>query len=167
MSKKFAIRTVGAGALAAVATLAVVVLPSSIASAGKTKPPSVATCTGMLGQETSLILTGCTGSSKISPDGLGVTNLGASTAVVYWTNKKYTNFSFTETAVNTDACPTLGGDLPPAGEASETATVTGGNTKLTLESNSSDVCIYSISGFPVGDGDGVMETNLPGHSFIF
>jgi hypothetical protein len=159
--------------MAAVAAFAIVVLPGSIASAGSpktAKPPSVATCTGMLGQETSLILTGCSGSAKITAYGLGIPNIMVtpSTAVITWTDKKYTDLSFTETATAVDNCPTLGGGLAPLSEVTEVAMVTGGNTKLTTDVNhTSNVCVYAITGSNVGDGDGVLETNLPGSTFSF
>jgi hypothetical protein len=127
---------VGSAALAAA-------LPGALASAKGVKPPITVTCTGLIGNTSQQVESGCVGTakSKVTPYGVAVVNSGDTSGTVYWTDKTTTTITFTYGTV-TNTCPTYLG-VAASLEESETATVTGGNSKLTLETATpSDVCVY-------------------------
>jgi hypothetical protein len=155
MKKLMPVRFAVIAALVGSAALAAA-LPGTVASAKGVKPPITVTCTGLLGNTSSQLESGCVGTakSKVSSYGVAVVNSGDTTGTVYWTDKTTTTISFTYASV-TNTCPSYLGVAASLEEA-ETATVTGGNSKLTLETAPpSDVCVY-IGGdgtyLIVGDG---------------
>jgi hypothetical protein len=134
----------GAAALACAAAL-VVALPGATAVAKAPKPPVTATCSSLFGTESVQTLSGCVESSskaKITTDGVSVPNSGDTGATIYWTNNKTTTETFSYTAI-TDTCPTYLGDAATT-EVQETATITGGTTKLTTGqvAQTANVCVY-------------------------
>jgi hypothetical protein len=148
MHLKLPVRLVVAAAMAGSACLAVVA-PATIAGAKGVKPPVTATCTGLFGQATNQLQSGCTGSStkaKVTSYGVSVPNSGDTGATVYWTNKDTTVLTFTYTTV-TNTCGSYLG-YPASLEEQETATVTGGNSGLTtgVAQAGSPVCVYVDGG---------------------
>jgi hypothetical protein len=155
MRKLLAVRFVAAAALLGSVGLAVA-LPGAVASAGGPKPPVTVTCTGLIGNSTQQLQSGCVGTakSKVTAYGVDVPNSGDTGATIYWTNKDTTTITFTYASV-TNTCPTYLG-VAASIEEQETATVTGGTSKLTAETApSSKVCVYLGSDSTVlivGDG---------------
>ncbi|MGH9919588.1 MAG: hypothetical protein ACRD6W_12080 [Nitrososphaerales archaeon] len=148
MPKSLPVRLMLVAAVAGTASLAIL-LPSVTAAAHGPKPPVTATCTNLFGGATYSTLSGCSatsGAPKISSSGFSIVNGGDTGATIYWTDKKYTTESFTYGTVSPDTCPTLLGSSAFL-EETETATITGGNSKLTVGavSGSADVCIYEDS----------------------
>jgi hypothetical protein len=90
---------------------------------------------------------GCVGSSskaKVTPTASIVPDISNSTAVVYWTNGKTTDESFSYAAGGT--CPTYLG-VSASAAVTVTATETGGTAGLTTGQVTSAVnCLYSASG---------------------
>jgi hypothetical protein len=157
---KLPTRLIVAAALAGSAGLAVVA-PATIAGAKTVKPAVTATCTGLFGQESSQVQSGCTGSSskaKVTSYGVSVPNSGDTGATVYWTNKDTTVISFTYSSV-TDTCSSYLGYAATLEEA-EIATVTGGTSGLTTGKASapSDVCVYV-------DGSQILVVSAGSNSF--
>jgi hypothetical protein len=141
------VRIVAAAALVGSVGFAIA-MPGAVAGA-KTKPPITTTCSSLLGGEVNQLLSGCvaTGASKTTSDGVTVVASGDTSATIYWTNNKTTTESFIYNAyANASACPTYL-DYAATIEEAETATVTGGTTKLTenVASAPSNVCIYLAS----------------------
>ena len=136
-----------AAALAGSAALTVA-LPGAVAGAGAVKPPVTVTCSGLFGTSTQQLQTGCVGSakSKVTSYGVSVPNASDTGATVYWTNKDTTTITFTYSAGNISACSDYLG-LAPSDAETETATVTGGNAKLTTGiPYSSNACVYVYGG---------------------
>jgi hypothetical protein len=142
MRKMSIVRFAASAALLGSVGLAVA-LPSGVAGAG-VKPPATASCSLLLGDSTDQLLSGCaatSGSPKITPDGIVQTNATDTGATITWMNKKTTTESFTFSSV-TDTCATYGGATSTL-EEQETATITGGNAKLALQTEPpGNVCIY-------------------------
>ncbi len=134
------VSSVAAAALLGSVGLAVA-LPGAVA--GAAKGPVTATCSQLIGSSANQLLDGCSSASgaKITAQGVAIPNSGDTGATITWLNKKTTTESFTYTSV-TDTCATYGGAAPSL-EEQETATITGGNSKLSLQSEPpADVCIY-------------------------
>jgi hypothetical protein len=156
MHKLLPVRLVAAAALVGSVGFAIA-MPGAIAGAGGPKPPVTVTCTGLIGNSSNQVESGCVGTakSKVTPYGVTVVNGSDTGATVYWTNKDDTTLSFTYSGI-TNACPTYL-DQAASLEEQETATVTGGTSKLTLETAPpADVCIYigSTDGSILVVGDG-------------
>jgi hypothetical protein len=150
MNKVLPARIIAAAALAGTAGL---VVPAAISGAsGLPSAPITVTCTGLIGNATQDVQSGCVGSSskaKVTPYAVSVPNGGDTGATIYWTGKTTTTLSFTYTSV-TSTCSTYL-DTAASLEEKETATVTGGTSKLTLETTApSDVCVY------IGSSDGTI-----------
>jgi hypothetical protein len=134
-----------------------VALSGGVAGA-KSSGPVTATCTALLGNASYQLETGCTGTAKtkVSSAGEVVPDPSAGTAVVNWTNKEVTDLNITDTLT-----PGPGSCSPYLGVAasdviSETATVTGGTSKLTVgQSGSSTLCLY------VAGGDDLVVGTVP------
>jgi hypothetical protein len=135
-----------------------IMLPGAIAGAA-VKPPVTVTCSGLLGNSTQQLESGCVGSGsptkfKGTSYGVAVPNGSDTGATIYWTDKDTTTITFTYATI-TNACPTYLG-VAASIEESESATVTGGTSKLTLETGPpSDVCVYIGSDSTIlvsGDG---------------
>jgi len=144
MRKMSKTRFIAAAALAGSAGLAVVA-PAAIAGAGAPKPPTEVTCSSLLGSATEQLQSGCVGTAKAHTTAYGVSvpNNTDTAATIFWTNKDTTTISIASSSVTND-CGTYLGVAANLKEQS-VSTVTGGNSKLTLESNISTVCVY-ISG---------------------
>jgi hypothetical protein len=145
MHKMLPVRFVAAAALVGSVGFAIA-MPGAVAGA-KTKPPITTACSSLLGGETNQLLSGCvaTGASKTTSDGVTVVASGDTSATIYWTNNKTTTETFSYNTV-TSTCPTYL-DYAATLEEQETATVTGGNTKLTenVASSPTNVCVYLAS----------------------
>ena len=125
-----------------------VALPSGVASAAK--GPVTGSCVtsgsgatdspALLGNANNQLLEGCSAAgSHVTP--LGVSTISGSTATITWLNKKTTTESFTYASV-TDTCSTFAGATSSL-EEQETATITGGNSKLSNQALPPvDACIY-------------------------
>jgi hypothetical protein len=157
MQKNRPVRLAVAAAVACSFGLAIM-LPGAMAGA-VTHPAVTVTCTGLLGNSTQQLESGCVGSGsptkfKGSSYGVAVPNGSDTGATIYWTDKATTTISFTY-ATETNTCPTYLG-VAASLEEQETATVTGGTAKLTLETGPpSNVCIYLGSDSTIlvnGDG---------------
>ena len=101
----------------------------------------------MFGTEANQLEVGCVGSTskaKVTPTASIVPDVSTSSATVYWTNKKTTTESFSYAAGGT--CPTFLG-MSASTVVTVTATVTGGNSGLTVGQSSNSVdCLYSAGG---------------------
>jgi hypothetical protein len=142
MRKMIAVRLVAAGAMLGSIGFAVA-LPGAVASAA-VKPPVTVTCSSLLGNESQQVQSGCVGSStkaKVTPYGVSVPGSGDTTATIFWTNKDSTDISISYTTI-TNTCSTYL-DVAASTEVSETSSVTGGNSGLTVGADTStDVCVY-------------------------
>jgi hypothetical protein len=154
MRKMLPIRLIAAGAMLGSIGLAVAI-PGAVA--GAKKAPSVVSCTGLLGNTTDQLQSGCaitSGKPKTSGYAAAIVNGSDTGATVYWTSGTNTTETFTYTEI-TSTCPTYL-DQAASLEVQEVATITGGNSKLTAGVQpSSNVCIYLGSDgttLTVGDG---------------
>ena len=143
-----------AAGVMATSGVAFAILAGGSAGAGAPKPPITASCTSggtgagtLFGTESNQLVVGCTGSSskaKSTATGSIVPDVSYSTAVVYWTNGKTTDESFSYAVGGT--CPTFLG-LTATTSVIVTATVTGGTAKLTTGQVFNSVnCLYSAGG---------------------
>jgi hypothetical protein len=144
-----------AGAAVLASSVGVALLSGGVASAGGPKPPVTVTCTSsnaggvgsLFGTTSNQLEVGCVGSSskaKITPTASVVPDVSNSTAVVYWTNNKTTDESFSYAAGGT--CPTFLG-VSASAAVTVTATETGGNAGLTKGQVTTAVnCLYSSGG---------------------
>jgi hypothetical protein len=143
MRKMSIVRFAASAALLGSVGLAVA-LPGGVAAASGPKPPLTASCSLLLGNATDQLVSGCaatSGAPKLTPDGVAIPNAGDTGATITWMNKKNVTESFTYASV-ANTCSTYGGATASL-EESETATITGGNSKFTLQTEpASDVCIY-------------------------
>ena len=145
-----------AAALAGSASLAVVA-PGAVAGAGGVKPPVTVTCAALFGTSLQQLQSGCVGSAKakVTSYGISVPNSSDNGATIYWTNKDTTTISFSYvTDATTAGCGDLLGMAPTFAET-ETATVTGGTSKLTTGlafTSSSPACVYVGSTIIVTQG---------------
>jgi hypothetical protein len=147
MRKMSIVRFAASAALLGSLGLAVA-LPSGVAGAAKGPVTGACTTSGsgatdspaLLGDATNQLLEGCAAAgSHVTP--LGVAQVSGSTATITWLNKKITTESFAYASV-TDTCSTFGGATSTL-EEQETATITGGNSKLTSEALPAvNACIY-------------------------
>ncbi len=149
MNKMLTARLLAVAALAGSAGLTVILSSGGPAAAKAPKPPVTVTCTALFGNATQQLESSCTGSSakaKVTGSGV-VTQPSGSTSVTYWTNNKTTDESFSETLVpGPGTCPTFLG-VTASDVIKETATVTGGNSGLTVgQSGTSSVCLYEAGG---------------------
>lgn len=142
-----------AGVIAA-SGVASLVLVAGPATAKVVKPPVTASCTSggtgagtLFGTESNQLVVGCTGSStkaKVTATGSIVPDTSTSSATIYWTNKETTTESFSYAASGT--CPTFLG-VAAATAVTVTATITGGNSGLTVGQKATSVdCLYSAGG---------------------
>jgi hypothetical protein len=162
MPKRIPARLMMVAALAGTATVAML-LPAVAASA-KTKPPLTASCTLLFGNASVQTVSGCaatSGAPKISAYGLTEVNSGDNGATIYWTDKKYTTESFTY-SFPTNTCPTLFGATALT-EATESASITGGNAKLTTGAiaTTTNVCIYEQQTSGPNDGEFIVQSIQP------
>jgi hypothetical protein len=126
-----------------------VALPGGVAAAKK--GPVTGSCTLLLGNSTTQLVTGCTGGASTSV-GVSVPNSGDTGATITFLNKKDVTETFTYSSVTPPSCPTnsYGNSSASVLEETESAAVTGGNAKFTAEPvASSNVCVYL-------DGDGTI-----------
>jgi hypothetical protein len=153
--RKIVISIVAVALVAAAASLAV--MSNSVAGAAKgPKPPVTAICTSgnpggagsQFGSESDQLVVGCVGSSskaKITATGSIIPDVSTSSATIYWTDKKTTTESFSYAAGGT--CPTFLGQAASTA-VTVTATVTGGNSGLTVgQAESSVNCLYTGGGW--------------------
>ncbi len=139
-------RFIAAAALAGSAGLAVVA-PAAIAGAGAPKPPVEVTCQSLLGSSTEQLQAGCVGSSSkahTTTYGVTVPNSTDTGGTIYWTNKDTTTITIAEAPI-TNTCGTYLG-VAASTEVQSNTTVTGGTSKLTLETKTSTVCVYVAGG---------------------
>jgi hypothetical protein len=151
MRKMLRSRCVAAGVLLGSIGLAAAVLPGAAASAAVAKPPVTVTCSATLGNAAQQLNSGCVGTakSKVTTYGVAVPNGSDTGATIFWTNKDTTTITDTFGSV-TNNCPTYL-DVAASLKEQETATVTGGTSKLTNETAApSDLCVY------VGASDGTI-----------
>jgi hypothetical protein len=153
MRKMLPVRIIAAAAMLSSVGLAVA-LPGAVAGA---RAPAKAQCTGLLGNATNQLQSGCTvtsGAPKIGAYGAAVVNGSDNGATIYWTSGKTTTESFTYTGI-TSTCPTM---LSVAAtlEVSQVSDITGGTARLTVGVQpASDVCIYvGGDGTTIVNGDG-------------
>jgi hypothetical protein len=144
-----------AATVIAVSAVSIAVLSTGSVGAKTVKPPVTAICTSSnpsgagseSGTESNQLFVGCVGSSskaKVTATGSVVPDVATSSATVYWTNNKTTTESFSYAGGGT--CPTFLG-LTATTAVTVTATVTGGNSGLTVgQVNSSVNCLYSAGG---------------------
>ena len=163
MRKMSFVRYAAAAAIAGSAAF-VVVLPGSVA--GAAKGPLTETCTDVVGTMSAQLVSGCSGDSKATAEGVvvpGALNGNTVDVTLTWLSKKFDTQTVTVGVENTDACPVLGSTAASA-EESESSVVTGGNDKLTQGvAHSADACLYAGS---TGDYS-LIITGLPGQNSEF
>ena len=128
------------------------------------KAPVAATCTGFSASTTVSVLTGggiipalvtgCTG-GKSTPEGVDIFTVNSQatggTGTVYWTDKKTTTFTYSN-SLGSLTCPTFLGQSAYEGETI-TLTNVSGNAKINADGGT-DLCIY------VGTDSTVYELGL-------
>jgi len=163
MRKMSFVRYAAAAAIAGSAAFAVV-LPASVA--GAAKGPLTETCTDVVGLTSFQLVTGCSGDSKATPEGViaaGTLSGNTVDVTLTWLSKKFDTQTVTVGVAGTDACPALGSTAASA-EETESSVVTGGTDKLTQGvAHSSDACLYAGS---TGDYS-LIITGLPGETLAF
>jgi hypothetical protein len=139
MKKQF--RVVAVAATIAGSAAFAAVLPAAVAGA---KAPVTVTCSGLFGQSTAQLQSGCVTHSgaKTTSYGVSVPNGTDTAATVYWTNGKTTSVSIGTLTSVTNTCSTFLGYAATL-EESTPVTVTGGSSKLTTGvANTELACAY-------------------------
>jgi hypothetical protein len=145
MKHKTPVRLLTVAAMAVPATLAVA-LPATTAFAGKPKPVAI-TCTGLSGNESSQVVSGCTDLPITGGGGTSTVLSGTSSMITFDSGSGNTateNFTIKSGSGKKDKCPAVSGmtSVVEVKQKGKVTSGTGTGTALVRGNAKATVCVY-------------------------